>query len=134
MTRKRTGTVASTKLDDISEAIGALRAEVKGLRRDFETEGSARAEHAKKSDEHRATIHRRVDDLVDEVGDLKAQVNVMDATVTDSKAVTDEVKQWKQRGIGALFVTGLASAAISGTIVAFAAYWWDSIMRALRAG
>ncbi|MEO3387891.1 DUF1515 family protein [Mesorhizobium sp. CAU 1741] len=122
-----------TKLDDISEAIGALRAEVLSLRRDIVAEGRARAEHAENSDKHRAVIHRRMDDLVDEVGDLSTKVVTMESKVNDSKTVTDEVKQWKQRGIGALFVTGIASAAISSTVVGFVVYWWESIMRALRA-
>ena len=87
----------------------------------------------RRADEHRAAIHRRVDDLVEEVSDLKTQVNVMDTTVKDSKAVTDEVKQWKQRGIGALFVTGIASASVSGAIVGFVGYWWEAIARVLRA-
>lgn len=122
-----------TKLDDISEAIGTLRAEVKNLGLQIAKSDATSVEATKRADEHRAVIHRRMDDLVDEVGDLKSQVNVMETTVNDSKAVTDEVKQWKQRGIGALFVTGIASAAISSTVVGFVVYWWDSIMRVLRA-
>lgn len=111
----------TSKLDDISEAIGSLRAEVRNL-----TESNRRA------DQHRATVHRRVDDLVEEVGELKVKVSSVEALATDSKLVTDEVKMWKQRGVGALFVTGIASAAISSTVVGFAVYWWEAIMRALR--
>lgn len=111
----------TSKLDDISEAIGGLRAEVRNL-----TESNRRA------DEHRASVHQRVNELVEEVGELKAQVNTVTAIAADSKIVTDEVKMWKQRGVGALFVTGIASAAISSTVVGFVVYWWDAIMRALR--
>lgn len=113
----------TSKLDEISEAIGSLRAEVRNL-----------SESSRRADEQRATVHRRVDELVDEVGDLKAEVSSMSSTVADSKAVTDEVKQWKQRGIGALFVTGIASAAISSTFVGFIVYWRDAIMRAFQNG
>jgi hypothetical protein len=123
----------TTKLDDISEAIGALRADVAGLRRDFQASELRVLETNKRADEHRAAIHHRVDDLVEEVGDMKSQVNVMEAAVQDSKEVTDKVKQWEQRGIGALFVAGLAGTAIGGIVVGFAAHWWDAIMRVLRA-
>lgn len=122
----------STKLDDISEAIGALRAEVAGLRRDLHASETRAVDSNRRADEHRASIHKRVDDLVEEVGDMKSDVSVMKTTVADSKLVTDEVKQWKQRGIGALFVTGIASAAVGGLVVGFVSYWWEAFVRVLR--
>jgi methyl-accepting chemotaxis protein len=122
----------STKLDDISEAIGALRAEVKNLGQKIDRVDRNAEENNRAASEHRSAIHKRVDDLVEEVGDMKSDVSLMKTTVADSKLVTDEVKQWKQRGIGALFVTGIASAAVGGIIVGFVSYWWDAIMRVLR--
>lgn len=118
----------TTKLDDISEAIGALRAEVAGLRRDLQTAETRAVDSVRRADEHRAVIHRRVDELVTDVADLGTKVAGLETTVADSKTVTDEVKQWKQRGVGALFVTGIASAAISGWIV----YWFDAIVQYIR--
>jgi len=122
----------TSKLDDISEAIGGLRAEVKNLSRQM-------VDSNRRADQHRAAIHRRVDDLVEEVSDLKSDVtgvtgsvSGLRADVIDAKAVTDKVKMWEQRGVGALFVTGIASAAVSSTFVGFLVYWWESIMRLLR--
>ncbi|GAA2888275.1 uncharacterized protein YoxC [Aminobacter niigataensis] len=122
----------TTNLDDISEAIGRLRAEVQNLSQQM-------AHSNKRADNHRSAIHRRVDDLVRDVGDLssslvgvKHDVAVVREDLGDAKKVTDEVKQWKQRGIGALFVTGIASASLSGMIVGFAVYWWDAFMKLLR--
>jgi uncharacterized coiled-coil DUF342 family protein len=122
----------ATQLDHISEAIGALRAEVAGLRRDL-TESTRRA------DSHRAAIHKRVDEIAHEFGDVKAEIAELTANVAamgedvkDSKTVTDEVKQWKQRGVGALFVAGIAGTALGGIAVGFIAYWWDAIMKVLR--
>lgn len=115
----------TSKLDDISEAIGSLRAEVAALRRDF-------IDSTKRADEHRASIHKRVDDLVHDFGDLKTNVETMKADVADSKAVTDEVKDWKQRGVGALFVAGIAGTALGGAVVGFIVYWWDAILKVLR--
>jgi outer membrane murein-binding lipoprotein Lpp len=122
----------TTKLDDISAAIGGLQAEVVGLRRDLQASEHRAVESNTRADQHRAAIHRRVDDLVDDVGDLKTDVDALKADVVDAKAVTDEVKLWKQRGIGALFVAGIAGSAIGGTAVGFIVYWWDALMRLLR--
>lgn len=124
--------MTDTSLHQIFEAIGTLRAEVSGLRRDIQ-EGERRAvDSTKRADDHRAAIHKRVDELVEDVGLLATKVSGMESTVSDSKLVTDEVKAWKQRGIGALFVTGIASAAISSTVVGFLVYWWDELMKLLR--
>ena len=122
----------TSKLDEISEAIGGLRAEVQALRRDFQASEDRSVSSSRRADEHRAAVHKRVDDLVHEFGDIKTNVETMRNDVADSKEVTDKVKQWEQRGIGALFVTGLASAAISGTLVGVVVYWWDAVMKLLR--
>lgn len=118
----------TTKLDDISEAIGSLRAEVRNLSQQL-------ADSNKRADEHRFAIHRRVDDLVRDVGDLgnslvgvKHDVGVVREDVSDAKKVTDEVKQWKQRGIGALFVTGIASSALTALVIKY----WHEIAAVLR--
>jgi uncharacterized protein YoxC len=122
----------TTKLDDISEAIGQLRAEVRNL-------GNTLTESNRRADEHRASIHKRVDELVDEVGEVKSTVNVLsakvaiiDTTAKQAKEVTDKVEMWEQRGVGALFTAGIAGTALGGTAVAFLVYWWDAIMKLLR--
>ena len=122
----------TTKFDDISEAIGALRAEVAGLRRDLHASESRAVDSNRRADEHRSTIHHRVDGLVADVGAVKIVIAELKDDVTDAKTVTDEVKMWKAQGKGALFVVGIASAAISGSVVAFFAYWGDAIMKVLR--
>lgn len=93
------------KLDEISEAIGGLEQAVIGLRNDLQASES-------RSVDHRATLHRRVDELVSDVGNLSVKVASMEATVTDSKAVTDDVKRWKLMGMGALAVVGLGGTAL----------------------
>lgn len=122
------------QLDQISEAIGALRSEVGGLRRDFQEAERRQMASTQRADQHRSAIHKRVDDLVDEVGEVKTKVEVVTTDVADAKAVTDKVKMWEQRGVGALFVAGIAGTAVGGSAVAFLAYWWEAIIRALRAG
>ncbi|TIP46126.1 MAG: DUF1515 domain-containing protein [Mesorhizobium sp.] len=109
----------------VERTLGILLAKVEGIEK-------AIAQSDDQATAHRATVHRRLDEMVGEVGDLRAEVATMKADVKDSKAITDEVKQWKQRGIGALFVSGIAGTAIGGTAMAFVLYWWEAIMRVLR--
>ncbi|MBP8234473.1 MAG: DUF1515 family protein [Rhizorhabdus sp.] len=123
-----------TKLDDISEAIGALRAEVKNLGQKIDRADQNALDTSNKAAEHHSAIHKRVEEIADEVGEVKVDMTVLKVTVADTKAVTDEVKLWKAQGKGALLVVGIASAAISSAVVGFLAYWWDVIMRLLRSG
>lgn len=123
-----------TKLDDISEAIGALRAEVKNLGQKIDRADQNALDTSNKAAEHRSAIHKRVEEIADEVGEVKVDMTALKVTVADTKAVTDEVKLWKAQGKGALLVVGIASAAISSAVVGFLAYWWDVIMRLLRSG
>ena len=122
------------KLDDISEAIGELRAEVKNLGQKIDRADQNALDTSNKAAEHRSAIHKRVKEIADEVGEVKTDMTALKVTVADTKAVTDEVKLWKAQGKGALLVVGIASAAISSAVVGFLAYWWDVIMRLLRSG
>lgn len=124
----------ATKLDDISEAIGALRAEVKNLGQKIDRADQNALDTSNTAAEHRSAIHKRVEEIADEVGEVKTDMTALKVTVADTKAVTDEVKLWKAQGKGALLVVGIASAAISSAVVGFLAYWWDVIMRLLRSG
>lgn len=124
----------ATKLDDISEAIGALRAEVKNLGQKIDRADQNALDTSNKAAEHRSAIHKRVEEIADEVGEVKTDMTALKVTVADTKAVTDEVKLWKAQGKGALLVVGIASAAISSAVVGFLAYWWDVIIRVLRSG
>jgi predicted nucleic acid-binding Zn-ribbon protein len=124
----------ATKLDDISEAIGELRAEVKNLGQKIDRADQNAIETSRNASEHRSAIHKRVEEIADEVGEVKVDMTALKVTVADTKAVTDEVKLWKAQGKGALLVVGIASAAISSAVVGFLAYWWDVIMRLLRSG
>jgi hypothetical protein len=110
----------TTKLDDISEAIGSLRAEVAGLRRDFQASEF-------RADAHRSGVHRRMDELVGDVSTVKVDMAVVKEDVAEMKPVTDDVKRWKLMGIGALGVTGIAAAAIASVVTAY----WGKIVNAI---
>lgn len=64
----------------------------------------------------RAVVHRRMDGIVAEVGDIKTDIATITGQVKDSKVVTDQVKQWKLMGMGALAVVGIGGTALGVSI------------------
>jgi glucose-6-phosphate isomerase len=109
-------------LNDIYKSIGILTAEVQGLRRDMEaSERRAFAEN-READEKRAVVHRRMDEIVLEVSDIKTDIATITGQVADSKVVTDEVRKWKLMGIGALGVVGIGGTAL-GVSLANSVEW-----------
>ncbi|AYG61505.1 DUF1515 domain-containing protein [Rhizobium jaguaris] len=54
----------------------------------------------------RSSMHRRMDDLVDRVSKVETGMKDVQDDVKVMKPVTEEVRAWKQRGIGGLFVVG----------------------------
>ena len=94
------------------QQLGTLIAEVKNLREDFR-----RSED--KSDANRASLHRRMDELVDRVGKVEGAVAQVNEDVTEMKPVTDDVRKWKLMGMGALAVVGLGGTALGVSIAGF---------------
>lgn len=117
-------------LQDMNRQVGMLIAGVDGLRRDFAASDT-------KSDQRLANVHRRLDDLVDQFGDMEVKlerfgermVSVEKEMASDIRPTVADVRNWKQRGMGALAVTGVASAAIG----AFIASFWHEIIAKLTA-
>lgn len=110
----------TASLNEIYKAIGSLETAVKGLAAKIE-ESDQRADASnKRADEHRTVVHRRVDELVGEVGSLNTKVAKVEgelagvtADLADTKEVTDEVRAWKQRGIGALAIVGFGASGLT---------------------
>ncbi|UDF29404.1 UNVERIFIED_ORG: DUF1515 domain-containing protein [Roseateles sp. XES5] len=92
----------------VHQQLGMLLAEVKNLREDFR-----RSED--KSDASRASMHRRMDDLVERVGTLEGAMTSVKEDVTEMRPVTEEVRRWKIMGLGALGATGIAFMALGVT-------------------
>lgn len=78
-------------------------------------------------DESRAELHRSVNDVGQRTSNLESEVAGLKAKISDVQAVTDEVKAWKQRGIGALGIVGIGASALTWLITAY----FDSIVRLL---
>ena len=103
-------------LNDIYKPIGALIAKVQGLRRDMEASERRAALENRDADEKRVVVHRRMDEIVAEVGDLKTDIATITGQVKDSKVVTDQVKQWKLMGMGALAIAAIGGTALGVSI------------------
>ncbi len=109
-----------TSLNEVYKAIGELTSEVAALRREITSDRDAVLRKDEKADESRANVHRRLDSVAAEVAGLKNDMVAVRKDVSDTKAVTDQVRQWKLMGMGALGVTGLAASAVTALV---AAYW-----------
>ncbi|MGY5811990.1 DUF1515 family protein [Rhizobium sp. LEGMi198b] len=90
------------------QQIGNLTAKV-----DMLIETARRSEE--KSDVSRASMHRRMDELVDRVSKVETSVVTVQEDVSEMKPVTDDVKRWKLMGLGALGVIGVGGMAMGVT-------------------
>lgn len=112
-------------LHELNRQIGMLISGVDGLRRDIQASDM-------KSDQSRINVHRRLDDLVDQTGEIDTTVSVIGARLETVEATIKEqimptvgkVKAWEQRGIGALAAVGL----VAGGVGAFVANFWQEFL------
>ena len=105
----------------VERTLGQLLATVEGLQKSID-----------KAEESRTALHRRMVDLVDRTGELEGSVDNVRSTLRDVKSVTDQVTAWKQRGMGALAVTGIAASALTSALTSIVWTYWETILRALR--
>jgi len=110
-----------TTNNEIFDRLGQLTAEMKAV-----SEHLSRQDQ--KSEASRANMHRRLDEVVLRVGYLESDMNAVKTTTSEVKVVTDEVVEWKQRGMGALAVIGIGGAVLGGMTV----WFWGQILAAIR--
>ncbi|OWK26586.1 hypothetical protein AJ87_05915 [Rhizobium yanglingense] len=90
------------------QQMGEVLAEIRNLRDAFR-------QSEIKSDSSRATMHQRMDMLVDRVGKVEGTVVAVQEDISEMRPVTDDVKRWKLMGIGALAVIGIGGMAMGVT-------------------
>ncbi len=61
---------------------------------------------------------------------LVGRMNQMDGKIASASEITEEVRQWKQRGIGGLFVVGIGSSALTAAILK----GWGAVIAAVAGG
>lgn len=97
---------------EIYRLLGELTADVKGLRRDVESFDRRNELAQQQAAQHRSAIHKEVAELGERMDAVENRLTAAQETLADTKAVTDEVKLWKQRGIGAIAFAGLAGTSL----------------------
>jgi hypothetical protein len=122
--------MAAASLNEIYKAIGALTEAVKNVDRRLEDFEKEQAANAVQANTHRATLHKRMDEIVDRTGKLEGQMSSAQKDIGKVKEVTDKVTMWEQRGIGALAITGFGASAVTFAIT----HWWNEILTLLRHG
>nr|WP_082529988.1 DUF1515 family protein [Rhizobium sp. Root1203] len=101
--------MTSTDFDPrLHQQMGEVLAEVRNLRDAFR-------DSEVKSDRSRATMHQRMDQLVDRVGKVEGAVVSVQEDVSEMRPVTDDVRRWKLMGIGALGVIGVGGMVLGVT-------------------
>jgi prefoldin subunit 5 len=104
------------KLDGVLTSIASLNAAI--------TEDRARAAQA------RAAMNERIEGTEHGIENIEHRIAAIERGVEEIKPLADEVRQWKQRGIGAAGVITALGAIFGGALVAFR----DKIMASLGMG
>lgn len=104
--------MAPASNNEIYDRLGQLTATMKAVSDHLERQD-------KNSASSRANMHRRLDEVVVRVGSLEGDMASIKITTAGVKEVTDEVRQWKQRGLGALGVIGIGGTVLGGALVWF---------------
>lgn len=89
----------------LHQQMGEMLAEIRNLRDAFR-------QSEIKSDTSRASMHKRMDQLVDRIGTVEGNVAAVQEDVSEMRPVTDDVKRWKLMGLGALGMIGIAGMAL----------------------
>lgn len=93
---------------NMHQQIGMLTAKV-----DMMLEAQRRSEE--KADVSRASVHRRMDEMVDRVSKVETTIVTVQEDISEMRPVTDDVKRWKLMGLGALGVVGIGGMAMGIT-------------------
>lgn len=112
----------------VERTLGILLAKVEGIEKSMLAAEREAHETNVAANSSRAAMHRRMDDIVGEVSDIKTDLSTVKIDVADTKRVTEDVKRWRQMGMGALAVTGIAASALTSLVT----YYWDAILRYVR--
>jgi chromosome segregation ATPase len=114
----------TTKLDDISEAIGYLRAEVRML-----------GDQQKAANESRKAIYEKLEDMDDKIVAADAKIMAADAKIVSVddrlesvEGPVAEFNKWRERGVGAVMLISFVAASVGGLLVTFGKKIWAVIV------
>jgi len=112
-------------MNEVNRTLGVVLGKLEFLIKEVRDIRDDMTDSEGKSDSSRASIHRRLDEVVQRTGSLEGKMSGVERSLADVKQVTDDVTRM---GLGALGITGLAA----GSIGAFFAAYWDSIVKVFR--
>lgn len=118
-------TAVATNLNQVYQAIGTLTANVEGLREDIQRAEKTRVADNDVANASRNVMQQRVGELAQEMQVVQSHIHTLQADVRDAKSVTDDVKRWRQMGIGALAIVGIGASALTWLV----AHYFDPIVR-----
>lgn len=104
----------ATEDGSMQRELGMLAAKV-----DMLLEAVRRSEE--KADINRASMHRRMDEIVDRVSKVETTTATVKEDIDEIKPTVDDVKMWRQRGIGALAIVGIGASALTFFLTKFGA-------------
>lgn len=104
---------------DLFIAIGRLTEAVQGLRREVDTLNRQVESKLDNIPPQLDKIAARVDHLEKNFAELKTEIS------TEVMPIVNEVRHWKQRGIGALSVAGMGGGAIGLILSNFGSSLWS---------
>jgi len=110
------------RLGQLGATMESVDKQLIAIRADMES-----SEH--KSETSRANMNRRVDEIASRTGSLESDMKAVKEDLTTVKTVTEDVTRWREMGMGALAVTGIAA----GSLASLVAYYWSEIIRVFRA-
>lgn len=99
----------------IHQQLGRLVEGMEGLKDSIRRMEDQSRRSEDKAAESRAVVHRRLDEMVDRVGDVEQTVALVKDDVTDVKPVTDDMKRLRLMGVGFLSAIGMGGAALGFT-------------------
>ncbi|WP_395451217.1 DUF1515 family protein [Aminobacter sp. UC22_36] len=109
----------TTSLNEINRTLGTMMGKLDALGKEIGDIRDDMKDSEDKSDVSRATVHRRLDEVVVRTGYLESDMKAVKNDMQTVKTVTDDVTRWKQAGMGALAVTGLASSALTAILLSY---------------
>lgn len=100
----------------VHQLLGSLVTGLENIKADIHDMKDDMRRSEAKSDVSRATVHKRMDEIVDSVAKVKTDLGEAKKDIVDMKPVTEDVRRWKLMGLGALGVVGIGGTALGVTI------------------
>lgn len=116
--------------DSLERSIGRLEGKLDGVLTSIVTLNQALLEDRQRAASARAAMNDRIDVTENGIEHISARVERIERGVEELKPIAEELRAWKQRGIGAAGILTALGAIFGGALVAFR----DKLFAALGLG